>query len=117
MRYMLWMAGDGAEEPSPAEIHAMPSFVAWEQSLAERGIAHRGERLRPPEDAVTIRVRGDQVLVTDGPFAESKEQIGGYEIIEVADLDEAIEVASTHPNAARGVVEIRPFLEIREVQS
>jgi len=109
MRYMLWMAGDGAYEPSPDEIYAMKEFIAWEEDLARRGIPHRGERLRPPGDAVTVRVRGGQVLVTDGPFADTKEHIGGYEIIEVANLDEAIEVAAGHPGSTGGAVEIRPF--------
>ena len=109
MRYMLWMDGDGQVEPSPADIAAMPEFVAWEENMARRGIAHRGVRLRPPGDAVTVRVRGGQVLVTDGPFADTKEHIGGYEIIEAANLDEAIEAASGHPGSAGGAVEIRPF--------
>jgi hypothetical protein len=108
---MLWMAGDGAEEPSPDEIRAMPDFVAWEEDLARREIPHRGVRLRPPGDAVTVRVRGGQVLVTDGPFADTKEHIGGFEIIEVANLDVAIDVAAKHPTSTRGVVEIRPFPE------
>ena len=109
MRYMLWMAGDGAYEPSPDEIYAMKEFIAWEEDMTRRGIPHRGERLRPPGDAVTVRVRGGQVLVTDGPFADTKEHIGGYEIIEVANLDEAIEVAAGHPGSTGGAVEIRPF--------
>ena len=109
MRYMLWMAGDGAYEPSPDEIYAMKEFIAWEEDMARRGIPHRGERLRPPGDAVTVRVRGGQVLATDGPFADTKEHIGGYEIIEVANLDEAIEVAAGHPGSTGGAVEIRPF--------
>jgi hypothetical protein len=111
VRYMLWMAGDGAEEPGPDEIRAMPDFIAWETDLAARGIPHRGARLRPPADAVTVRVRGGRVLVTDGPFADTKEHIGGFEIIEVADLDEAIDVAAKHPTSTRGAVEIRPFPE------
>jgi hypothetical protein len=109
MQYMLLMCDDGAEAPGPAEIVVMPEFVAWQQKLAERGIAHRGGRLRPPAEAVTVRVRGGRQLVTDGPFAETKEQIGGYEIVECADLDEAIEVAAAHPTATRFTVEIRPF--------
>jgi hypothetical protein len=111
MRYMLWMAGDGAVEPSPDEIAAMPEYDAWVAEMARRGVQHRGVRLRPPGEAVTVRVRGGRVLVTDGPFADTKEQIGGYEIIEVANLDEAIEVASGHPTSIGGAVEIRPFPE------
>ncbi|WP_328478535.1 YciI family protein [Actinoplanes sp. NBC_00393] len=105
---MLWMLDDGTAEPSPSEIAASPGFQAWQQQLADRGITHRGQRLRPPADAVTVRVRDGEVLVTDGPFADTKEHIGGYEIVEAADLDQAIEAASTHP-ACRVGVEIRPF--------
>jgi hypothetical protein len=109
MRYMLWIAGDGAYEPAPDEIAAMPEFVAWDEKLAARGIEHRGVRLRPPGDAVTVRVRGGQVLVTDGPFADTKEWIAGYDVIDCADLDEAIEIASKHPVATVGAIELRPF--------
>src|SRR5690349_18650780 len=108
MRYMLWMIGDGRGEPGPADIVAMPEFIAWTASVEERGIPHRGDRLRPPDTAVTVRVRGGEVLITDGPFADTKEHIGGFEIIEAPDLDVAIEVAASHP-AAHQTVEIRPF--------
>jgi hypothetical protein len=108
MRYMLWMIGDGRDEPGPEEIVVMPEFVAWTKAVDERGISHRGARLRPPHTAVTVRVRDGEVLLTDGPFADTKEHIGGFEVIDVEDLDVAIEVASMHP-AAHQTVEIRPF--------
>jgi hypothetical protein len=111
MRYMLLMCDDGAAEPGPAEIAVMPEFVVWQRENERRGTSHRGVRLRPPAEAVTVRVRDGVMLVSDGPFAETKEQIGGYEVIECADLDEAIEVAGGHPSAARFSVEIRPFWE------
>ena len=109
---MLWMAGDGAEEPSPDEIRAMPEFVAWEEDLATRDIPHRGARLRPPAEAVTVRVRDGQVLVTDGPFAETKEHIGGFEIVEVRrpGRGDRASPPGTPPHAA-APVEIRPFPE------
>ncbi len=69
----------------------------------------RGARcLRPPSDATTVRVREDAVLLSDGPFAETKEQVGGFCLIECADSEEAIEVASKHPAAGYGAIEIRP---------
>jgi hypothetical protein len=111
MRYMLLMCDEGAEGASPAEIVVMPEFVAWQRDVDRRGVAHRGARLRPPADAVTVRVRDGELLVVDGPFAETKEQISGFEVIECTDLDEAIEVAAGHPTAARFSVEIRPFWE------
>jgi hypothetical protein len=73
------------------------------------GVKLYGGRLRPVSDAVTVRVRGREVLVSDGPFAETKEQIGGFNLLECADLDEAIEVASRHPTAKIGTFELRPF--------
>jgi hypothetical protein len=106
MRYMLWMIDDGSYEPGPDEIDAMPEFAAWEQKVAALGVEHRGARLRTPDHAVTVRVREGERLITDGPFADTKEHVGGFEIIDATDLDQAIEVAAAHPTAA---VEIRPM--------
>ena len=108
MRYMLLMVDDGSYEPGPQEIVVMPEFVAWEEDVARRGVTHHGERLRTPDHAVTVRVRDGERLITDGPFADTKEHIGGFEIIDAPDLDVAIEVAAGHPANA---VEIRPFEE------
>jgi hypothetical protein len=89
----------GAVEPDPTEV--------W---LAETGTRRLdGDRLRPPAEATTVRVRGGQTVLTDGPFAETKEQIAGYDVLDCADLDEAIEIASKHPVAAFGMLELRPF--------
>jgi hypothetical protein len=79
--------------------------------MRRRGVLKQSVGLRPPTDATTLRVRGDQVLLSDGPFAETKDQIGGYSLIECADLDEAIEVASKHPWAEIGQIELRPLIE------
>ncbi len=76
-----------------------------------RSVRLQGHQLRPVSDASTVRVRDGEVLVADGPFAETREQIAGFDIIEAADLDEAIEVASKHPVASYGTVEVRPFEE------
>jgi hypothetical protein len=103
------MAGHGPEEPSPSEIEAMPRFVAWESEMNERGVLRGGARLRPPGDATTVRVRDGELQLTDGPFAETKEQMGGYEVVDCADLAEAIDIAAKHPGAADGVIEIRPL--------
>ncbi len=77
--------------------------------MTRRGVRLTGDRVRAASDATTVRVRGDETLVTDGPFAETKEQMGGFDIVECADLDEAIEVAAKHPMARLGMVEVRPF--------
>jgi hypothetical protein len=74
-----------------------------------RGRRLDGNVLAPPSAATTIRVRDGELLVSDGPFAETKEVIVGYDLLECADLDEAIEVASKHPMAWAGMIELRPF--------
>ncbi|MFI0450057.1 YciI family protein [Actinomadura sp. 6N118] len=104
MKYMLLIAGD----ESAAE-HADDGCDGWSEEMTARGVIRGGGGLRPPAEATTVRVRDDQVLLTDGPFAESKEQIGGFCLIECADLDEAIEIAARHPAAGYGTIEIRPL--------
>jgi len=80
--------------------------------LEGRGVVRGGERLRPSADATTVRVRNDEVLTSDGPFAETKEIVGGFNIIDCNDLDEAIELAAKHPAARFGAVEVRPIWEL-----
>ncbi len=106
MKYMMLICGD----ESAAE-HAEEGCGGWSEEMLERGILRDAGGLRPPAEATTVRVRGDEVLLTDGPFAEAKEQIGGYCVIECADLDEAIEVVARHPAAGYGTIEIRPLWE------
>ena len=76
--------------------------------MTERGVHVAGHRLRPVSSATTVRVRGEQALVTDGPFAETKEQFGGYFLIDVESLDEALDWARRVPAAEYGCVEVRP---------
>jgi hypothetical protein len=109
MKYMMFVATDtnpdpGAESPSDIE--------AWFADVDGRGKWVTGDRLRPVEDATTVRVRSGEVLVTDGPFTESKECIVGFDVLECEDLDEAIEIASKHPMARFGRLELRPFWPI-----
>jgi hypothetical protein len=82
---------------------------AWVAEGASRGIRKFGHRLRPIEDATTVRKRGGEVLLTDGPFTESKEWIAGFDVLECENLDEAIDYASRHPMARFGRIEVRPF--------
>jgi hypothetical protein len=86
--------------------------MPWAKEMEARGvILHDGAQLQPVATATTVRTNGDEILVADGPFAETKEVILGYDVIECADLDEAIFVASRHPVARDGgVVEVRPIL-------
>ncbi len=107
MEYALFYAeGDDPIGYVPAE----DDIGDWVDDLVARGAAEYGERLRPEQDATTVRVRNGELLVTDGPFSEAKEAIGGFDIIDVRDLDEAIEIASRHPAASFGRVEVRPFV-------
>lgn len=81
----------------------------WVETMDGRGVRVFGDRLEPAKAATTVRVRDNETLVTDGPFIESKEIIGGVDVLECRDLDEAIEIAAAHPMARGGVIEIRPF--------
>lgn len=101
MRYMLMICTDETVQPSPAEIQADAGFTAWMDELQRRDVLSGGERLRPSTDATTVRVRDGDVVTSDGPFAETKELIGGFNIIDCQDLDEAIELAAKR-TCARG---------------
>jgi hypothetical protein len=107
VRYMLLICVDESVEVSAEETTAEP----WVAEMDGRGVRRDGSRLRPVSDATTVRMREGEVLLSDGPFAETKEQIAGFDVIECKDLDEAIEVASKHPVARFGSVEVRPFWE------
>jgi len=107
---MMLVCADEATELRPEEAGQIDRAAdAWIEEMTRRGIRLAGQRLRPVSDATTVQVRGGEVLIADGPFAETKEQIAGYDIIDCADLDEAIEVASRHPVATFGKLEVRPF--------
>lgn len=106
MEYLLFIATD----TEPDEIAEQPGEVqAWVEEGARRGIRKQGHRLRPVEDATTVRMRAGELLVTDGPFTESKEWIAGFDIVDVDNLDDAIDYVSRHPMARAGRIEIRPF--------
>ena len=114
MRYLLMICADEVayEALSKEEADAnFAGYVAWMEEAGKRNALLGGERLRPTTDATTVQVRDDKVLTTDGPFAETKEQIGGFDLLDCKDLDEAIEVASKHPGAKFGTIEVRPLWE------
>jgi len=115
MRYMLLICTDETAEhaQSPDEEAAMMAeYGAFAQEMTDRGVLRGGERLRASTDATTVRVRDGQVLTTDGPFAETKEQIGGYFTVECDDLDDAIQAAAKIPGARTGSVEVRPIWDM-----
>jgi len=107
MRFLLLLGAD----TTVVEDYDLPGCAAWSKEMAERGQLVGGMGLHPPDTASTVRVRGGEVLHTDGPFAETKEQMGGLTIIECADRDEALRLASTHPWAAVGMIEVRQVLD------
>jgi hypothetical protein len=115
MQYLLLICASETEEATRDEAYwaqLMQDYDAFGKEMSERGVLRGGERLRPTSDATTVRVRNGEVLATDGPFAETKEQIGGYFIVDVDDLDAAIEVASKIPSVKHGSIEVRPIWEM-----
>jgi hypothetical protein len=114
MKYALLIyADEKAWESVPHDQrHAIyEEYDKFANELVERGVMRGGDQLADSPAATTVRVRDGQQLVTDGPFAETKEQLGGYFLVEVDDLDTAIELASKIPGARHGSVEVRPIIE------
>ena len=111
MRYMLFYCVDESawSDPATPRPPGLPAYADWFHEMEGRGVLLHGHRLRDVSDATSVRVRDRELLVSDGPFAETKEQVGGYDVIDCADLDEAIEVAAKHPVARFGKLEVRPF--------
>ncbi|TDD68452.1 transcription initiation protein [Jiangella aurantiaca] len=107
MKYLLFVACD--PDHTEADVAAAPDIDEWLEYVNGKGLRITGDRLRPVSDATTLRVRGGELLVTDGPFAETTEWIAGFDILECEDLDQAIEVAAKHPMAYTGRLELRPF--------
>jgi len=105
MEYMFFVCTDAT---APAYDPADDDIEVWVAEVENRSGVHYGNRLRPPSDATTVKVRDGELGVTAGPFTETAEWIAGYDVIDCADLDEAIEIASRHPMARYGQIEIRP---------
>lgn len=106
MKYMLLVCGDDT-----ADASGMAPVEPWVEDLGDRRVRLHGRRLALPEWAVTVRVRDGEVLRSDGPFAETKEYVAGFDILECGSLEEAIEAAARHPVATVGAMEVRPFWE------
>jgi hypothetical protein len=114
MKYLLLVCWDGERmnaqtEPDPAEQHDEEEGFPWVDDLQARGIWLTGDQLAPPRRARTVRVRDGKTTVTDGPFAETKEAVGGFDLLECDSLDEAVEIAANHPLAQTGAIEVRPL--------
>ncbi len=111
MQYMLLIYGNEANEqsaPPEAMKQVIAAYGAYTQALQAAGVLVGGERLRPSGDATTVRITNAKTAVLNGPYAETREQLGGYYTIEVPDLDAAISWAARCPGAAHGSVEVRP---------
>lgn len=106
MKYMMFVCTDPEPDPDTAN---MPDIDRWVAQNDAAGRRLQGSELAPEAAATTVRVRDSELLISDGPFAETKEVIVGFDLLECTDLDEAIEAARTHPMARWGRIEIRPL--------
>ncbi len=111
MQYLLLIYTAEPTEAVPEDVMAteMAAYNAFGRWVQERGLMRAGEALHPTSAATTVRVRDGKTIATDGPFAETKEALGGYYLIEAANLDEAIEAAARIPGSQHGSIEIRPI--------
>ncbi|MFL5679574.1 MAG: YciI family protein [Chloroflexota bacterium] len=113
MRYLLLIyTPEPTTPPAPETMQAQSeAYAKFTTDIRTRGVMQAGEALEPTTTATTVRVRDGRTITTDGPFAETKEALGGFYLIEARDLDEAIEVAAGIPGAAYGSIEVRPIWE------
>jgi hypothetical protein len=108
MKYMLLIYEDDADRVEHMD-ERMPTCAAYAEAMKKAGIYVDGNRLRGVTTATTVRVTDGKTHVVDGPYAETKEQIGGFHVIDVPDLDTALAWAARCPSASRGTVEVRPL--------
>ena len=117
-KYMLLIYSPTEGGPSPEEMAAeMPRWYEYTQSLQDAGILVAGDPLHPVDAATTVRVRDGETQITDGPFAETKELLGGYYILDCPDLDTALAHAARVPNVHYGSIEVRPVMDLSEMPS
>ena len=113
MQYMLLIYHNEKEPFSPAdESKLLQEYMAFTQDIVKAGKFKAGDRLQPTMSATTIQVRNGKTITTDGPFAETKEQLGGYYLVEAKDLDEALAIAARIPGARHGSIEVRPLFQV-----
>jgi hypothetical protein len=114
-QYMMLVYQEEIDPTEQAEHEAeLPMFVEFFRSLRDEGLLVGVQRLRSTESATSVRVRGGEPEITDGPFAVTKEFLAGYYILECADLDEALKHAARFPGARYGTVEVRPIMPVEE---
>jgi hypothetical protein len=113
MKYMCLLYGEesaGPEQGTQEFMQMLGEFQASTTAMAEAGVLVDSSPLQPPQSATTVRLRGGQLQLSDGPFAEIKEQLGGYYILDCEDLDAAVRWAATIPSAKYGSIEVRPLM-------
>ena len=113
MKYLMLIYTDEATDAAmpPEQLNAvMAGYHGFSKEAGEKKVLLGGNALQPTTTATTVRLRGGRALTTDGPFAETKEQLGGYYLLDCKDLDEAIEYAAKIPGAAYGSIEVRPIM-------
>lgn len=116
MEYLLLIYDNEASWTQRSESDngkMMAEYHAFTESIAKAGQYKAGEALQPTSTATTVRVRNGKTLTTDGPFAETREQLGGFYLVEAKDLDEALALAARIPSARDGSIEVRPILKTR----
>lgn len=116
MKYLLLIHGDESKMNAATVVDdtgMSPDYHAYNNAMVKAGILLGGERLRPTSDAATVRVSDKGTEVLDGPYAETKEQFGGYYMIDVPDMDQAIAWAARCPAARNGTIEVRPIWPTR----
>jgi len=111
MKYLMLVSLDPQRDEEDADLTGTLEVEDWVTKYDGAGVRVIGNQVRMAEDATSVRRRRGELLVTDGPYAESREWIVGFDVLECADLDEAITAASEHPMAAGGRLELRPFVE------
>ena len=115
MKYALLIYASEQEWATQSEEQpqaAYQEYMAFTKDIIDRGLMKGGEALQPTSTATSVRVRNGDTLTTDGPFAETKDQLGGFYLVDCKDLDEAVEVAAGIPDARRGTIEVRPIMEV-----
>jgi hypothetical protein len=114
MKYLVMIYSDEAADarrPASEQDAEMQNYFAFTSDIRDAGVYKGGEALHPTSTATTVRVREGKIGTTDGPFAETKEQLGGFYLLECKNLDEAIQWAAKIPHASIGCVEIRPVVD------
>jgi hypothetical protein len=113
VRYLLLIYSEEPTEPPPGDVmdQVMADYMEYSKAVADAGVVQGGDALQGSQTATSVRIKDGERIVTDGPFAETREVLGGFYLIDVPDLDAAIEWAARCPGAKYGTMEVRPIME------